>query len=95
MVRGKQVTIIFHINDCKISHKFSAVIDNTIALLRTKYKSIFEDGSGQTKVHRGKIHKYLGMPLDFFHKGQSRVTMHDYIDEILQAYNLAIKEHDN
>ena len=95
VVKGKQVTICFHIDDCKISHKSSAVIDNTSALLRTEYKSIFEDGSGQMKAHRGKTHKYLGMSLDFSHKGQCRVTMHDFIDGILQAYDLAIKNHNN
>jgi hypothetical protein len=47
------------------------------------------------KVHRGKTHKYLDMSLDFSHKGQCRVTMHDYIDGILQAYDLAIKDHDD
>jgi hypothetical protein len=47
------------------------------------------------KVHRGKTHKYLGMSLDFSHKGQCQVTMHDYINGILQAYNLAIKNHNN
>jgi hypothetical protein len=70
VVKRNQVTICFHINDCKISHKSSAVIDNTITWLRTKYKIIFEDGLGQMKVHRGKTHKYLGMSLDFSHKGQ-------------------------
>ncbi len=61
VVKGKQVTICFHIDDCKISHKSSAVIDNMIAWLKTDYDSIFEDGLGQVKVHRGKTHKYLGM----------------------------------
>jgi hypothetical protein len=62
VVKGKQVMICFHIDDCKISHKSSAVIDNTIAWirLRVECKSIFEDGLGQMKVHRGKTHKYLG-----------------------------------
>jgi hypothetical protein len=85
VVKGKQVTICFHIDDCKISHKSSAVIGNTITWLRTKCESIFEDGLGQMKVHRGKTHKYLGMSLDFSHKGQCQVTIHDYIDGILQA----------
>jgi hypothetical protein len=93
VVKGKQVMVCFHINDCKISHKSSAVIDDMIAWLRTEYKSIFEDGSWQMKVHRGKTHKYLGMLLDFSHKGQCGVTMYDYIDVILQAYDLVIKDH--
>ncbi len=70
VVKGMQVTICFHIDDCKISHKSSAVIDNTIAWLRVEYKCLFEDSLGQMKVHRGKTHKYLGMTLDFSHKGQ-------------------------
>jgi hypothetical protein len=94
LVKRKQIIICFHVDDCKISHdKSSAVIDNTIAWLRVEYESIFEDGLGQMKVHRGKTHKYLGMSLDFSHKGQCRVTMHDYIDGILKAYDLAIKDH--
>ncbi len=80
VVKRKQVTICFHSNDCKISHKSFAVIDDTIAFLRTKYKSIFGYGLGQMKVYRGKTHKYLGMSLDFSHKGQCQVTMHDYIE---------------
>ncbi len=70
VVKRKQVTVCFHINDCKISDKSSSVIDNTIAWLRTEYESIFENGSGQMKVNRGQILKYLGMLLDFSHKGQ-------------------------
>jgi hypothetical protein len=45
------------------------------------------------RVHRGKTHKYLGLSLDFSHKGQCRVTMHDNINGILQAYDLAIMDH--
>jgi hypothetical protein len=45
------------------------------------------------KVHRGKTPKYLGMPLDFSCKGQCQVTMHDYIDGILQVYDQEIKDH--
>jgi hypothetical protein len=90
VVKGEQVIICFYIDDCKISYESSAVIDDMIAWLRTKYKSIFKDGLEQMKVHRGKTHKYLGMSLDFSHKGQCRVTMHNYIDGILRA---AIKDH--
>jgi hypothetical protein len=40
-------------------------------------------------VHCGKIHKYMGMSLDFSHPNQCRVTMIDYIDEIVFAYDKA------
>jgi hypothetical protein len=53
---------------------------------------VFEDGAGQTKVHHGKTHKYLGMSLDFNHANQCRVTMIDYIDEIVVGYDKALTE---
>jgi hypothetical protein len=67
------------------------VIDETIDWLKAKYESILEDGSGEMKVHRGKVHKYLRMSLDFTNKGQCIVTMDDYLAEIVKAYDLAIK----
>jgi hypothetical protein len=53
---------------------------------------VFEDGTGQMKVCWGKIHKYLGMSLDFSHPNQCRVTMIDYVDEIVVAYDKALKD---
>jgi hypothetical protein len=61
VIKGKQITICFHVDDCKISHESSKVIDDTIDWLRSEYESKFEDDSGAMKVHRGKVHKYLGM----------------------------------
>ncbi len=51
---------------------------------------MFEDGTGQMKVYRGKTHKYLGMSLDFSHANQCRVAMIDYVDEIVVAYDKAL-----
>jgi hypothetical protein len=60
-----------------------------IEWLRSEYENIFEDGSGKMSVSRGKIHKYLGMTLDYSVRGQVRITMIDYIDEILSAFGKA------
>lgn len=91
--KGKQITICFHVDDCKISHESPEVVDKTIEWLRSEYESIFEDGSGAMKVSRGKIHKYLGMSLDFTHKRECHVSMYDYLQEILETFDLASKEH--
>jgi hypothetical protein len=74
-VNGSQMTICFHVDDCKMSHQSSKVIDKMIEWLRVNYESIFEDGSGKMKVSRGKIHEYLGMTLDFTQPGVVQVTM--------------------
>ena len=93
IVKGKQITICFHVDDCKISHELPEVIDETISWLRAEYESIFEDGSGAMKVHRGKVHKYLGMTLDFTKRGQCVITMYDYLHGILRAYDAACAKH--
>jgi hypothetical protein len=76
-VNGEQLTVCFHVNDCKILHVIRKVIDETIEWLQLEYESVFEDGTGQMKVHCGKTHKYLGMSLDFNHANQCRVTIID------------------
>jgi hypothetical protein len=95
VVKGKQCTICFHVDDCKISHVSPKVIDDMIAWLRQEYESIFTDGSGKMKVARGKVHKYLGMTLDFATSKLVKVKMFDYVDEIIEVWNRACKEFDN
>ncbi len=74
IINGKQLTIVFHVEDCKLSHVESKVLDETIEWLRREYESIFLK------------HKYLGMDLDYSTRGQCKVTMIGYVDEILAAW---------
>ena len=91
IINGAQCTICFHVDDCKFSHISKEVIDSIIEWLRRDYESIFEDGSGAMKVHRGKVHKYLGMTLDFSTKRQVKISMVDYVKEIVAAWDKAPK----
>ena len=91
MIKGKQSTICFHVDDCKISHVSVKVNDDTISWLRRDYESIFTDGSGEMKVARGKVHKYLGMKLDFTTAGVVIVTMIDYVNDVIKAWEDATK----
>jgi hypothetical protein len=89
IIDGKQMTICYHVDDCKLSHLDSKVMDTTIEWLQSEYESIFEDGSGAMTVHRGKVLKYLGMTLDYSVKGQVKISKFDYVDEILSAFDKA------
>jgi hypothetical protein len=40
-------------------------------------------------VSRGNVHNYLGMTLDYTVRGQVKITMFDYVDEILTAFDKA------
>jgi hypothetical protein len=77
IIEGKQMTICFHVDDCKLSHRKKKVMDTMIEYLREEYEIIFEDGTGAMTVSRGKIHKYLGMTLDYTFCGQVKITMSD------------------
>ena len=45
------------------------------------------------KDHRGKKHTYLAMDLNYSHKGECRVTMYGYLDNILHTFDEAVKKH--
>jgi hypothetical protein len=50
MIEGSQMTICFHLDNCKLSHANPKVMDNMIAWLKQEYESIFEDESGKMVV---------------------------------------------
>jgi hypothetical protein len=89
IIEFEEMTICFHVDDCKLSHHKKTVVDRMIGYLRQEYESIFEDGSGAMTVSRGKIHKYLGMTLDYIIPGQVKTTMLEYVNEILAAFDKA------
>ncbi len=71
------------------------VTDYTVARLREEYESIFTDDTGKMKVARGKVHTYLGMTLDFSTPKLVKITMIDYVDEIIELWDKACSELDN
>jgi hypothetical protein len=54
-IEGEQMTICFHVDDCKLSHRNTKVMDSLIEYLRQEYDNIFEDGFGAMTVNRVKI----------------------------------------
>jgi hypothetical protein len=88
-IEGNQMTICFHVDECKLSHRKTKVMEIMIEYLRQEYESILEDGSGAMTVSRGKIHKYLGMDLDYTVRGQVKITIFDYVHDILTALDKA------
>lgn len=81
------MTICFYVNDCKISHISSKVLNETMEWLWAKYERIFVDGSGKMKVNQGKVHKYLGMSIDFRKKGKVKISMYNYVKELVSTWD--------
>ena len=81
--------ICHHVDDCKISHVSTPVVDETISLLKADFEIIFEDELGAMQVHRGKIHVNVGMTLDYMYPGQVRISMINHFKDIIETFKQA------
>ena len=78
-IKGSQCTIVWPVDNVKISHKSSKVVDDIIQSLKEEYGKV-----GEMTVQRGKKHDYLGMTLDFSSAGKFIIDMQEYINGILK-----------
>lgn len=77
-VNGKQLTVLWHVDDLKISHEDPQVVSDTIDLLNKRYGQLTP-----ITVTWGKVHDYLGMTLDFSVDGKCAIRMDDYVARVL------------
>ena len=76
MINGKQCTIVWHVDDLKISHVKSKVVIDILDKLDKKYGQEIVDGKrAELSITRGKIHDYLRMILDYTEKGAVNIDM--------------------
>ena len=71
MINGKQCTILWHVDDLKISREDPAVVTDIIwqptCVVSTS----------------GMIHEYLKMTIHFTYNGKIKITMYDYVDGMI------------
>jgi hypothetical protein len=77
-INGSQCTIVWHVDDLKISHVDPAVVSQIIDLLSAQFGK-----ESPLTINRGKVHEYLGMTIDYTDDGKVKITMEDYIKSIL------------
>jgi hypothetical protein len=77
-INGKQCTILWHVDDLKISHINPDVNTTIIDLINTVFGK-----EAPITVTRGPIHDYLGMMLDYSKKGKVKIKMIDYVKKML------------
>ena len=56
IVNGDQLTVAWHVDDLKVSHKDLKVLARMATLLEATYEQLFEDGSGAMTLHCGNVH---------------------------------------
>ena len=80
MVDGSQMTVCWHVDNLKISHKDN----NLVSAFAINIASIFGD---KTTITRGRVHTYLGMELDFgTDPGTMIISMIKYLQTILGEF---------
>ena len=84
MINGTQMTVCWHVDDLKVSHvdpdevtKFGRWLSKTYGIAVAE--------------HRGKVHDYLGMILDFTMDGHVIINMTEYIKTIIADFPEEIK----
>ena len=77
-INGSQCTILWHVDDVKISHKDPEVVTKIIKQL--------EDVYGVMNVTRGKKHVYVGMTLNYGDDKDVTVDMTGYIKEAIEEF---------
>ena len=60
IVRGRQMTVSWHVDDLKVSHIDPKAVDDFLMWIKRTYGRI-----GEVKITRGKYHEYLGMKFDY------------------------------
>jgi len=83
MVNGKQLTVVWHVDDLKVSHKDVPVVDQFIEWCREKWE---DPGITKMKPSRGKIHDYLGVTLDYSVPGKVKIYMKDYVNKMFEDF---------
>ena len=86
-VQGKQLTVVWHVDDLKVSHVNPAVVTQMADWLKKTYQRLFEDGTGEMSIARGKVHECLGMTLDFTVPGEVKITMIPCVKEIVKLFS--------
>ena len=76
-INGYQFTIVWHVDELKLSHKSSETLDQEIAWLESIY--------GPLVGYKGNKYTYLGMNLDFSDK-KLKVSMIPYLQEVLDKF---------
>jgi hypothetical protein len=78
-INGEQCTIVWHVDDLKISHRDKAVVEDVI-----------NDLNGEFGKHKpmaaqfGPVVEYLGMTLDFSCPLKVKIRMEEYIEKMLK-----------
>ena len=78
LLADMQLTVIWHVDDLKMSHMSSWVLDQLLSQLNEVFRQ-----KAPITVNKMKRHDYLGITLDYSHLGKVIIDMQQYIQGAL------------
>ena len=83
LIEGKQCTILWHVDDIKVSHCSARVVTGVVNEIQEEYGK-----EAPLTVSHGKKHDYLRMVIDHSRDGAVIITMLDFISNMLKELTL-------
>ena len=87
IIDGKQCTILWHVDDLKLSHVSDSVIDTKVEII----DKVFATKEAPLTVRRGTKNDYLGITLNYSKDRKVSIKMFDYIDGFLKDIPESLK----
>ena len=78
MVNGEQITVQFHVDDLKVSHKEQAVLEDFLKDLRDEFGQ-----ENELTENKGLVHEYLGIMIDYSIPRKVVFTMFNYLEDVI------------
>jgi Reverse transcriptase (RNA-dependent DNA polymerase) len=80
MIGGSQCTVMWHVDDLKISQVDRKEVEAVLGLLSKEFRK-----EAPLTVCQEKAHDYLGMRIDYSEPGKVKFTMFDYVNGMLDT----------
>jgi hypothetical protein len=82
MIEGKQCTIVWYVDDNKISHVDPRVVGMVIERIESRFDKM--------TVTRGREHEFLGMSISYTGDGTATIAMKRYLQEAIDESQMVI-----
>ena len=78
-IEGIQFTVIWHVDDLKISDVSKEVVEDILKKLNDK-----SEKESPLTICRGKVLEYLGMKIDYQQQVKVKFVIYDYVNKLLE-----------
>ena len=86
MIEGHQTTVIWNVDDLRISHVDLKEVTEMIEWLKNRYAYTLGNDIAKMEVRRGYVHDFLGIVFDYSRPTQVNVSMKQYVEETIEEF---------